>query len=354
VVGAGYFSQFHLNAWGECGADVVAVCDSSLDRATAAAKEAGFERASTFDNVDAMLDAVDIDVLDIVVPPTFQPDVMKRVVASGIPAICQKPFMTSYAQATHWVDLVRDAGQSLIIHENFRFMPWHREARRLVEQGKIGRLHQVLFRLRPGDGQGPQAYLSRQPYFQTMPRFLVVETAIHFIDTFRFLMGEVVAVFAHLRKLNPVIAGEDSGVVVFEFENGSIGILDANRLNDHQADNQRLTMGEMWLEGNAGCLRLDGNAKLYWKPHGETERPHAYNRGYASARHYGAGACVNLQRSALAAMRGEGDFENSAQDYLRNILIQEAIYASHSSRTRIEIDSFRPPATPLVPQLAVC
>ena len=28
-----------------------------------------------------------------------------------------------------------------------------------------------------------------------MPRFLVVETAIHWIDTFRFLMGEVAAVY---------------------------------------------------------------------------------------------------------------------------------------------------------------
>ena len=53
------------------------------------------------------------------------------------------------------------------------------------------RCTRVAFRLRPGDGQGPRAYLDRQPYFQTMPRLLVVETAIHWIDTFRFLMGEV-------------------------------------------------------------------------------------------------------------------------------------------------------------------
>ena len=35
----------------------------------------------------------------------------------------------------------------------------------------------------PGDGQGPDAYLARQPYFQAMERFLVHETAIHLIDT---------------------------------------------------------------------------------------------------------------------------------------------------------------------------
>ena len=39
------------------------------------------------------------------------------------------------------------------------------------------------------------AYLARQPYFQTMERFLVHEVAVHWIDTFRFLQGEVEAVF---------------------------------------------------------------------------------------------------------------------------------------------------------------
>ncbi|MEZ5740638.1 MAG: hypothetical protein R3E68_15060 [Burkholderiaceae bacterium] len=54
--------------------------------------------------------------------------------------------------------------------------------------------------MRLGDGQGPEAHLSRQPYFQQMPRFLVHETAIHFIDSFRFPLGEV-GPTARLRRL---------------------------------------------------------------------------------------------------------------------------------------------------------
>jgi len=52
-----------------------------------------------------------------------------------------------------------------------------REARHLVDAGRIGMPLHVTFRLRPGDGQGPQAYLARQPYFQNMPRFLIHEPA---------------------------------------------------------------------------------------------------------------------------------------------------------------------------------
>ncbi len=103
------------------------------------------------------------------------------------------------------------------MHENFRWQPWYREAKRLIDSGTLGTLHSIAFRLRPGDGQGLDAYLDRQPYFQRMPRFLVFETAIHWIDTFRFLLGEVEAVAARLRRINPAIDGEDAGYIIFEF-----------------------------------------------------------------------------------------------------------------------------------------
>jgi len=53
---------------------------------------------------------------------------------------------------------------------------------------------------------------------------LVHETAIHFIDTFRFLLGEVSGVTARLRRMNPHIVGEDAGIIMFEFAAGQTGL----------------------------------------------------------------------------------------------------------------------------------
>jgi predicted dehydrogenase len=125
------------------------------------------------------------------------------------------------------------------------------QARRIIEQGALGQMYQVTFRLRPGDGKGPDAYLERQPYFQTMEKFLVHETAIHLIDVFRFLLAEEPsAVYAALRRLNPAIAGEDAGMMLFDFPSGARAVFDGNRLADHKAENRRLTMGEMVIEGS--------------------------------------------------------------------------------------------------------
>ena len=129
-----------------------------------------------------------------------------------------------------------------------------------------------------------------------MPVFLVRETAVHFIDTFRYLMGEVRAATARLRRLNPVIAGEDSGLLIFEFDDERKGLFDGNRLNDHVANNPRRTMGEMWLEGERGVVRLDGEARLWWKPHGGAEAPTCLRRdagGRLRRRlHRAAGPCA--------------------------------------------------------------
>jgi predicted dehydrogenase len=339
VAGAGYFAQFHLDGWRRIpGVELVGVCDPEKDKAQALAARFGVPRA--FGALPEMLESSGADLLDIVAPPASHAALLGEAVRRGLATVCQKPFGRSYAEARELTGLAGRAGIMLAVHENFRFMPHFREMKRWVDAGGLGALHSIAFRLRPGDGQGPQAYLSRQPSFQKMPRFLVFETAIHFIDTFRFLVGEVEAVTARLRRLNPVIAGEDAGILVFEFAGGATGLFDGNRLNDHVAANPRRTMGECWLEGEAGVLRLDGDARLWWKPHQQPETEHAYDRGRDDT--FGGGACDLLQAHVARHLREGAPLENAAEAYLPNMRILEAAYASHAAGRRIEIAGFEP------------
>jgi D-apiose dehydrogenase len=341
VIGAGYFSQFHLNGWKSLpGIEIVAVCDADEEKARSSAQQYGALHAVS--STKALFDLPGIDLLDIITPPSSHASLIHEAVSQGIATICQKPFATQYAEACALTDLAEQRSVPLIVHENFRFMPWYREMSRLLATGLLGKLHNIAFRLRTGDGQGADAYLARQPYFQKMPRLLVAETAVHFIDTFRYLCGEIKSVSAQLRRLNPHIAGEDAAHIIFEFDNGLAGSFDGNRLNDHVADNPRRTFGEMWLEGEHGVIRLDGNAQLYFKPHQGTEKLLQYDRG--SDLQFGGGACQALQQHVANCLsKGEAP-ENTARDYLRNLLIQEAVYASHVQGRRIEIASFIPPA----------
>ena len=72
-----------------------------------------------------------------------------------------------------------------------------------------------------------------------MPKLLVFETGVHFIDTFRYLAGEIDETYALLKRLNPVVKGEDAGLLTFRFANGATGVWDANRYNESNSDDPR-------------------------------------------------------------------------------------------------------------------
>jgi len=328
-VGAGYFSQFHYESWRRL-ADVTlaGACDLDLSRAEAMGAEQAFA------DLDAALAAVKPDLVDLITPPASRLALAGRVAAYGLPMILQKPLADDLAGAEAIAALAERTGVPMLVHENFRFQPWYRETKRLLDAGLLGDPQAILFRMRPGDGRGLEAYLGRQPYFRQMPRFLIHETAIHYVDTFRYLLGEVDAVFADLRRLNPVIAGEDAGVVLFRFRDGARGTFDGNRLAEMEARNPRLTMGEMLLDCSEASLRLDGDGGLHLKPHGQPERPHDYtwtDTGFG-------GNCVHaFQHHAVAHFLDGTMAETSVDKYLRNVRIVEAIYESAAEGEWVQI-----------------
>lgn len=332
TIGAGYFSQFHYRAWNRIAdVELVGICDRN--QASAEKVAADFPQAKVYTDLAEMLEAERPDLLDIIVPPSGQLDAIRAAAERGIAMICQKPFCGTLEAAEAATALAESHGVPLIVHENFRFQPWYGNIAEILASNQLGQVYSATFRLRPGDGQGPNAYLDRQPYFRDMEQFLIHETGIHLVDVFRALFGEVSAVSARLRRLNPAIKGEDAALVTLEMAGGVIATLDANRLADHPAKNKRLTMGEMLIEGEKGTLSLDGDAVLTLREHGSLQSTPIE---YAWTDNDFGGDCVyRTQSAAVSAIRAGTKPVNTARDYLTNLRIEEAIYASHNQGSRI-------------------
>ena len=333
TIGAGFFAGLHIEAWARNpDADLAGIVDFDTDKAEALAA-AHVPKAQVYASAKDALEHLQPDIVDIATPPQTHAELVELADTYAPKAIiCQKPFCGGLAKAQ---EVTRSTSSLLIVHENFRFQPWYRTMKEVIGQGQLGEIYQITFRLRPGDGQGPDAYLDRQPYFQDMERFLVHETGIHWIDTFRYLLGEPVSVYADLIKRNPAIKGEDSGTLLFEFDNGTRAVFDGNRLADHPAANTRLTMGECLIEGSKGTLNLDGFGQIYLRPFA-SKAPSVVTTSYVTDR-FGGDCVYAFQRHVTDHLLYSSTLENTAEDYLRNLEIEELVYSSAENGRKLPI-----------------
>jgi D-apiose dehydrogenase len=324
AVGTGYFSQFHFDAWQRVPrVEIVAACGQDENQAHQLALRFGIP--NLYADVATMLDAERPDFVDIITPPKSHAEIADLAGDRGVHILCQKPLAPGFDESCAIVADAARAGVRFMVHDNFRFQPWHREIKRLLGKGAIGSLQSIACRTRMGDGWSEDAYLARQPYFRKMERFLIFETGVHFIDVYRYLGGEIKSVFARLRRLNGAIAGEDCGIVLFDFANGATGLWDASRYHESTVANPRYTFGDFWVEGAEGALRLDGAGKIYLRRLGEPETIHSYPHSLNGF----AGDCVHAALSHFIERLRDGTaFETEGFDYLRTLAVQEAVYES--------------------------
>ena len=324
AIGAGYFSAFQYEAWSRIPeVEITALCNSNMERAKGIMEPYGVKKHYT--DFREMILKEKPDFIDIITPPETHFEMCAFAADHGVHIICQKPLAPTYSEAQKIVDYVSKKNVQFVIHENFRFQPWHREIKKIINNNTIGDLFSLNFRSRMGDGWGEDAYLSRQPYFRDYKQLLIYETGVHFIDTFRYHGGEVNYAYAVLKRLNPVIRGEDAGLVMLGLKNNATALWDANRYNENNFDKKRYTFGEYLVEGSKGSIRLYADGTLTVQKLGEKEKEHAYQHqdiGFAGD------CCYIFQRDFIENLLHGKPFETSGENYLKTLQVQEAVYES--------------------------
>ena len=138
VIGTGYFGaeQARFLANHE-GARVVSVFDPRNARDLA--QEVGAEVA---DSMEALLAREDVKAVVICSPNGEHHDAAMKAAAAGKEIFCEKPIALSYEQCAEAVDAAAKAGVSFMAGHVMYFMAGVREAKSILQNGRIG---EVLF-----------------------------------------------------------------------------------------------------------------------------------------------------------------------------------------------------------------
>jgi D-apiose dehydrogenase len=321
MIGAGFFADFQAEAWKRMvGVDLLAVADATPGQAAAFAAKHGIPRS--YDSAEEMLNIERAEFADIVTRPDTHLPLTKLAAAHGLHVMCQKPMAPTMADSIAMCEVCEAAGVRLMIHENWRWQPWYREALRLIQSGAIGPLRHLSFDWRTGDGNGAEPYAA-QPYFREMPRLIVYESLVHILDTFRCLAGELSITTCETRRVNPIIAGDDWAEIQVQFANGATGFIHGDRHTGPVPS--PVAMGSMIIEGESGTLRTSPEGDIYFNDQRLDFTPTSLG--------YKGDSVLATQQHFIECLRNGQPAESEGRAYLTTAKLVEDAYlgtAAHS------------------------
>jgi predicted dehydrogenase len=216
----------------------------------------------------------DIDIIDVCTPTYLHKDIVVAAAQNGKHIFCEKPVALNYAQAKEMYEAAEKAGVLHYLNHNYRRTPAVAFAKYLIESGKIGQ----IFHWRGAylqdwitDPNFPLTWHLRKEYAGAGPHY---DLNSHSVDLARYLVGEVAAVTAVLKRFvarrplpgagaGTFKAGEsggetgevtvdDAAFMVAEFENGALGAFESSRFASG-----RKNFNYFEIYGSKGSLAFD-------------------------------------------------------------------------------------------------
>jgi predicted dehydrogenase len=146
LIGTGFMGKCHALAWAAVRrvfGDVPEprlelLCDAPLGRAEAMAGQLGFARAT--DDWRVLVADPAVDVVSITTPNRLHAEMALAAIAAGKHVWCEKPLALTLAEAEEMAAAASRAGVRTMVGYNYVRNPAFAHARRLVEDGIIGRL----------------------------------------------------------------------------------------------------------------------------------------------------------------------------------------------------------------------
>jgi predicted dehydrogenase len=258
IIGTKFMGKAHSNAWLNAprffDMDIQPVlkvaCGTQEADLRAFASRWGWETIET--DWRKVIENKDVDIVDISVPTNLHYEIAVAAAQAGKHIFCEKPFALTVEEARTMYTEAKKAGIVHYLNHNYRRAPAVRLAKRLIDEGKIGR----IFHWRGAylqdwivDPNFPLTWHLRKEFAGGGPHF---DLNSHSVDLARYLVGEVKAVtalattFIQERPLPGAGAAtftagsggasetgkvtvDDAAFMLAEFENGALGSFEASR-----------------------------------------------------------------------------------------------------------------------------
>ena len=222
-----------------------------------------------------------IDFVSIVTPNNTHFEIAKTFLEAGFNVVCDKPMTKTLDEAKMLRDIVAKSGKLFVLTHNYTGYPMVKEARKIVREGKLGRINRIVVEYSQGwlsgllRGEETSINIWRMNPEKAGVSCSMGDIGTHAENLSRYITGlpvkELCADLTAFIEQNPL---DDDGNVLLHFEGGAKGILTASQIatGDENGLRIRIYGNELGLEWS----QEDPNYLIMKDPHGIRNR---YSKG---------------------------------------------------------------------------
>lgn len=340
VIGAGV-ARSHVAAYARWPQlfEVRTLC--SLDEARGAALCAEFSIPDFTPSFEQVTARRDLDVIDVCTPPHLHFDMVRRVIASGKHAICEKPLFASVAEVDEMARLLAGTGRLVMPIFQYRYGRGLQKLRRLLHLGLTGR--PILTTIETHWWRGPSYY--DVPWRGKWASELgggLLGHAIHAHDMLNYIQGPIDALFSFNATLANRIEVEDTASLSVRMQNGSLAALSMTLGSRREISRLRFCFHDLVAESILEPYSMSRDPWSFVAEEPEHQRRIDATLADAPREEDGYARQFELFHAALAA---QAEPPVTLADARRSLELVTAAY--HSARTGTEVRLPIAPSHPL-------
>ena len=211
-------------------AEVCAVVGRSLDHTREFAAQ--WNVPSAYESLEQLLSSEPIDAIIIASPNKYHYPLAMTAIAHGKHVLCEKPLAMDYIEAIRLSEAADRAGVQTMVPFTYRFMPTARYLKELIGQDYLGKPYHLNMRYYTGYARDGK-YMWRFDVEESGSG-VVGDLGTHWLYLADWFYGEIKAVSTMLgyhvsrdprSDGKPYELGDDSAMMLLEFENGAQGVL---------------------------------------------------------------------------------------------------------------------------------
>ncbi len=264
---------------------VAGALSSTTEKSRASARELGLAADRSYATWREMLEVESarpagerVDTVAIVTPNATHFEIAMAFVAAGFNIICDKPMVTTVAEAEALSALVKRMGTVFAVMYNYTGYPMVKQAAAMVRGGELGRVRKVFVEYHQGwlsgaieqDGQKQASW--RQNPAMAGQGGCIGDIGTHAENLLHTVTGlEIESLSAELTSFVPGRILDDDATVLLRMHGGAKGVLTASQVCIGEQNNLTLRVhgehGSLWWrqeEPNTMVVdRADGTRQVY-------------------------------------------------------------------------------------------